>query len=97
MSKSRKQLSIDEIVEKQSCFDLAEDTMHRALEHVYETHHAVVCSWMDVQMSTGEKTLEEVGLMLARNFLIAHSRSELERIGEKLWEEKQAGGFKDDA
>ena len=97
MSKSRKQLSIDEIVEDQSCFDLAQDTMHKALEHIYETHHSVVCSWMDIQLSTGEKTLEEIGLMLARNFYIAHSRSELVRIGAKLWEERQAEGFKDAA
>lgn len=97
MSKSRKQLSIDEIVEKQSCFDLAEDTMHKALEHIYETHHSVVCSWIDIQLSTGEKTLEEIGLMLTRNFLLAHSRERMLGIGEKLWEEKQAEGFKDAA
>ena len=51
---------------------------------MYENYCSLVTHWMHIQLSHGQKTLEEVGLMLLRNFLIAQSCDELETIGQRL-------------
>ena len=44
---------------------------------------------MNIQLSKKDSTLEEVGLMLARNFLVAHSANELAIAGKALLRKKR--------
>ena len=93
----RKQLSFDDFPETPKATRLAEQVLIKSMEELYEENCQLVATWMHIQLSHEKKTLEEVGLMLARNFLIAHSVDELEKIGTSLWEMERGKGSEEAA
>ena len=84
---SKKRIQNPEQVAIKRRVSLAQDNLDRGMESLYATHGNIVTTWLVNELTHGKLSFEEAATNLARNFMLAHSVSELNHVGQAIEED----------